>query len=210
MFITLEGIEGSGKTTQLEHIIKFMNDGNYEYVVTREPGGTEIGKKIRAILLNPDTKDLNSLTELLLYAADRVQHVKEIILPSLESGKTVICDRFFDATTVYQGFARGLDIEMIRKLHEFILGGLKPDITLLFDLSPETGLKRAWSQITSGGRSGLETRFEKEKISFHEKIREGYLKIAESEPERFHIIDASKNINQVKKEIIDILSDKMP
>ncbi len=99
MFITLEGIEGSGKTTQLEHIVKFMRDRDYEHVVTREPGGTEIGKKIRAILLSPDTKNLNSLTELLLYAADRAQHVKEIIIPSLESGKIVICDRFFDATT---------------------------------------------------------------------------------------------------------------
>ncbi len=210
MFITLEGIEGSGKTTQLDNIIKFMSDRHYEYVVTREPGGTEIGKKIRAILLSPDTKNLNSLTELLLYAADRAQHVKEVIIPSLESGKTVICDRFFDATTAYQGFARGLDMEQIKKLNEIILGSLKPDITLLFDLPPETGLKRAWTQINSGGRSESETRFEKEMISFHEKVRKGYLKIAKTEHERFHVIDASKNVNQVKKAIIDILSDKMP
>ena len=210
MFITLEGIEGSGKTTQLENIVEFMNDRHYEYVVTREPGGTAIGKEIRAILLSPDTKNLNSLTELLLYAADRAQHVKEVIIPTLDSGKTVICDRFFDATTAYQGFARGLDMKQIKILHEIILGSLKPDITLLFDLPPETGLKRAWTQINNGGRSENETRFEKEMISFHEKVRKGYLKIANTEHERFHIIDASKNVGQVKKAIIDILSDKMP
>jgi len=209
MFITLEGIEGSGKTTQIEHIFEFLKSKGYECVLTREPGGTKIGKKIRAILLDPENKDIDPLAELLLYTADRAQHIKELITPSLSAGKTVLCDRYFDATVVYQGFARGLDIALINSLHKLALNDLKPDITLLLDLPPEIGLSRAWKQINNGTRTSDETRFEKEKLSFHKKVRAGYLELARLEPERFQIIDASKNENQVKQQIINALTTKL-
>lgn len=206
MFITLEGIEGSGKTTQVKRIGEFLKSRGQDFIVTREPGGTEIGKKIRAILLDPESKDMAPLTELLLYTADRAQHIKESVIPSLSEGKTVLCDRYFDATVVYQGFARGLDIGLINKLHKLILNDLKPDITILFDLPAEKGLLRAWQQIEKGTRVGVETRFEKETLSFHEKVRQGYLELARIEPERFRIVDASKDEVRVSKEIIKVLS----
>ncbi len=207
MFITLEGIEGSGKTTQLKNIVEYFKGSGIECVTTREPGDTNIGKKIRSILLDPENKGLDPLAELFLYAADRAQHLKERIHPWLASGKTVICDRFFDATTVYQGFARGIGLGVIEKIHNLVLDGLKPDLTILFDLSPEEGLERAWKQINNGGRTSSETRFENEKISFHNKVREGYLSLAHKETDRFRIIDASQNAEQVRKEIYKILDE---
>jgi len=174
--------------------------------MTREPGGTRIGEKIRAILLDPESKDMDPLGELLLYTADRAQHIKELVNPFLSAGKTVLCDRFYDATVAYQGFARGLDIELINKLHEFILKDLKPDITFLLDLPPKVGLLRAWRQIKNGTRTGIETRFEEEKLPFHEKVRSGYLEIARVEPDRFRVIDASRDKHRVRDEIIKILS----
>ena len=206
MFITLEGIEGSGKTTQARYMVKFLQSQGHDCVMTREPGGTRIGEKIRAILLDPESKDMDPLGELLLYTADRAQHIKELVNPFLSAGKTVLCDRFYDATVAYQGFARGLDIELINKLHEFILKDLKPDITFLLDLPPKVGLLRAWQQIKNGTRTGIETRFEKEKLPFHEKVRSGYLEIARVEPDRFRVIDAYRDKNHVRDEIIKILS----
>ncbi len=206
MFITLEGIEGSGKTTQVSHIVSFLTEKGHECVVTREPGGTDIGGQIRAILLNPGNKRLDPLAELLLYAADRAQHIKTVISPSLLAGKTVICDRFFDATTAYQGYARKIDMTLINTLHKLVLDDLEPDMTFLFDLPVKTGLSRAWEQIDNGSRSDLETRFEKEDIAFHEKVRSGYLKLSKQYPHRFQIIDASKEIDQVKNDILHSLS----
>lgn len=206
MFITFEGIEGSGKTTQVRHTVEFLESKGHQCVTTREPGGTTIGKKIRAILLDPESPDMDPLTELLLYMADRAQHVREFITPSLSAGKTVICDRYFDATVVYQGYARGLDIKLIQKLHALIHQDLKPDITILLDLPPEVGLTRAWKQIDNGVRTGLETRFEKETLLFHQKVRTGYLELAQKEPDRFLIIDASMDEDQVQKNIIKSLS----
>jgi dTMP kinase len=209
MFISFEGIDGSGKTTQINHMIKFLQDHRHNCVITREPGGTRIGEKIRAILLDPVSKDMDPLTELLLYTADRAQHIKEFVSPFLSAGKTVLCDRFYDATVVYQGFARGLDIGLIDKLHKLLFGNLKPDITILLDLPPEKGLSRAWKQIENGDRENVETRFEKEKLSFHNKVRSGYLELARLEPERFRVIDAAMDENQVRNEIIKILSDEI-
>ena len=206
MFITLEGIEGSGKTTQIRHLVDFLKGKGHDCVTTREPGGTKIGEKIRSILLDPDSNDLDPLTELLLYAADRAQHIKTFVNPSLSVGKTVLCDRFFDATLVYQGFARGIDIGLINRLHQLLFEDLKPDITMLLDLPPEIGLARAWKQIEKGARTGRETRFEKEALSFHEKVRAAYLELARREPERFRIIDASGDEFQVREEIIKSFS----
>ena len=206
MFLTLEGIEGSGKTTQINNINRFLENKGHNCVITREPGGTKIGRKIRSILLNPENKGMEPMAELLLYFSDRVEHVKKLIKPALAEGKTVICDRYFDATLVYQGYARGLDIKLITRLHELILEGLKPDITLLLDLSPETGLSRAWEQIGNGSRSEDETRFEKKALSFHKKIRAGYLELARLKPQRFRVIDASQEKNKVQMDIEEVLA----
>ena len=205
MFISFEGIEGSGKTTHVKHTVRFLQDKGHDCVITREPGGTRIGEKIRAILLDPLSKDMDPLTELLLYTADRAQHIKEYIIPLLSDGKMVLCDRYYDATMAYQGFARGLNIGLIEKMHRLLFENLKPDITLLLDLPPEIGLARAWKQIKAGTRTGEETRFEEETLSFHKRVRSGYLELSRLEPERFRIIDASKDEHGVRKEIIKIL-----
>jgi dTMP kinase len=176
-------------------------------VVTREPGGTAIGKKIRTILLNPSSKDMVPRAELLLYMADRAQHIAALVKPSLAGGKVVLCDRYFDATVVYQGFARGLDTQFICELHRLILEDFKPDITLLLDLSPRIGLARAWKQLDNGARSSTESRFEEETLSFHEKVRAGYLELARLEPERFRTIDAAGDEKQVQKDIRTALTE---
>jgi len=206
MFISFEGIEGSGKTTQIKHVAEFLKRKGHDCIITREPGGTKIGGKIRSILLDPKSKDMDPLTELLLYIADRAQHINELVKPLLTEGKTVLCDRFYDATVAYQGFARGLDINLINRLNKLILEDLKPNITILLDLSPEIGLSRAWKQIDKGIRESIETRFEEEKLSFHKKVREGYLELARLEHERFRVIDASMDENQVQEEILKIFN----
>jgi dTMP kinase len=197
MFITLEGIEGSGKTTQIGRLVEFLENRGIECVTTRQPGGTRIGENIRSILLDPANSALAPMTELLLYMADRSQHIYELIGPCLQAGKTVICDRYFDATMVYQGFARGLNIELIQQLHQILFDDLKPDVTLLLDLAPQVGLQRAWQQLNNGQRSGLESRFEAETVAFHEKVRAGYLELARLEPGRFRIVDATQSQDQV-------------
>ena len=206
MFITLEGIEGSGKTTQIGRLMEFLENRGIECVTTRQPGGTLIGENIRSILLDPANSALEPLAELLLYMADRAQHINEIIRPALKNGKTVICDRYFDATLVYQGFARGLSIDLIGQLHQLLFDDLKPDVTLLLDLPPQVGLERAWQQLNNGQRSGDESRFEAEAVAFHEKVRAGYLELARLEPERFRIIDAAQPQNQVFAAMREIVS----
>lgn len=208
MFITFEGIEGSGKTTQLRHAADHLRRRGREILVTREPGGTAAGGKIRAVLLDPGSADLHPLTELLLYLADRNQHVRTVIEPGLREGRAVLCDRFSDATVVYQGVARGQDMGTIEALHRMILGDLSPDLTFLFDLPPEAGLERAWRQIREGGRTDRETRFEREALDFHQRVREGYLDLARRHPERFRIIDARRTEERVREEILNML-DRM-
>ena len=207
MFITLEGIEGCGKTTQINHLSTFFENRGQPCVVTREPGGTLIGKEIRSILLNPSSKDMVPNAELLLYMADRAQHIASVVRPALADNKIVLCDRYFDATVVYQGYARGLDTSFIYELHRLILEDFKPDITLLLDLSPRIGLARAWQQLDNGTRSGSESRFEEETLSFHEKVRAGYLELARLEPERFRTVDASGEEKQVQADIQEILAE---
>ena len=206
LFISFEGIEGSGKTTQIKNTLKFLQDKGHECVLTREPGGTRIGKKIRSILLDPESKAMDPMAELLLYTADRVQHAKEVLKRSLVAGKAILCDRYFDATLAYQGFARGLDIELICKLHYLMLDDLMPDITILLDLSPEEGLARAWEQINNGTRTGLETRFEEETVAFHRRVRAGYLALAHKEPARFRVIDAAQDETHVKNKIFEAIT----
>ncbi len=209
MLITLEGIEGSGKTTQIDYIAAYLQKSGHDYFITKEPGGTVLGAKIRSILLDPQNNNIHPFTELLLYAADRVQHIQEVIKPMIESGRIVICDRFHDSTTVYQGFTRGIDLSLIRQLNSLVLGGLAPDITFILDLDPEIGLKRAWKQIRNGSRSESETRFENEKLQFHESIRNGYLEIARQEPNRFVVVDASGDPSHVRDIILGQLEKSL-
>ena len=207
MLITLEGIEGSGKTTQIGYMAEYFRENGHDCVITKEPGGTGIGEKIRAILLNPGNHAMDPLAELLLYAADRAQHINEMITPMIAAGKVVICDRFHDSTTVYQGFARGLDMDLIRRLNRLVMGDLLPDMTVVLDLPPELGLKRAWKQIRNGSRDEAETRFENEKLQFHEKVRNGYLTLAKQEPERFVVVDAAEDPDRVRTAIMERLTE---
>ncbi len=206
MLITFEGIEGSGKSTQAKLLMEWLQTKNISCLLTREPGGTSIGQQIRRILLDPNHTNICPLTELLLYMADRAQHLSERILPELSSGKTILCDRFYDATTVYQGIARQVDMAVIKKLHTIVLSGLKPDITLLFDLPVEEGLKRAWKRITANHNEQQENRFEKESIAFHERVREGYLTLAQNDPNRFFVINANQSEENVFEDMVKILS----
>ena len=205
MFITFEGIEGSGKTTQIKLLVSLLQAKGYDCVLTREPGATKIGEKIRAILLDSNHIAMLPITELLLYEADRAQHVREVIEPALAAKKVVVSDRFFDATTVYQGYARGYDLKLIEQMHRMVLGQLKPDLTIVLDLPVDLGLKRAWRRISNREGSLSEDRFEKEDLVFHEKVRQGYLTLADLEPERFRVIDASGEPGTVHEEIVEVV-----
>ena len=202
LFITLEGGEGAGKTTQMPHLAEYLTGLGHQVVATREPGGTAIGRRIRAILLDPDSVGLVPAAELLLYAADRAQHAGELILPALSAGKTVICDRYYDATLAYQGFGRGLDRALIEAAHGAFLQEAWPDLTLLFDIPPESGLARARSR-----KNGDEGRFEAEELGFHRRVREGYRRISEAEPKRFAMIDADADPETVRGRMLGAVRD---
>lgn len=201
MFITFEGGEGAGKTAQARAAADYLRSRGREVAETREPGATPVGGRIRAILLDPDVADLDFRAELLLYMADRAQHVHTVIRPALDAGRVVLCDRYLDATLAYQGYARGLDIALIRDLHRRVLDDLQPDRTLLLDLPPETGLARAWGAVADGGRDRSETRFEAETLEFHRRVREGYLDLARRFPGRFRVIDAQPDETRVREAV---------
>lgn len=205
MFITLEGIEGSGKTSQISRLIDYFSARRIATLVTREPGGTPVGQIIRSILLDPQHKELSPTAELLLYMADRAQHIDTTIKPALQRGQTVICDRYADATVAYQGYARGLTPDLMHQLHRLLFGDLKPDLTLLLDVDARIGLARAWNQLDSGARSRREGRFEEEDLAFHERVRSGYLELARLEPGRFKIIDAARGEDAVWEDIRHVL-----
>jgi dTMP kinase len=197
-FITLEGPEGAGKTTQVKLLSKQLEILGVPHVITRDPGGTPLGKQIRRILLNPENP-VQPVTELLLYQADRAQHIAEVIRPSLEAGKLVICDRFIDSTMAYQGYGRGIDFALIRQLNQIATGGLTPDLTILFDIESSDGLAR----LHPGGHD----RLEREALAFHLKVRQGYLELAKAEPERWKILDATKPLSMAQADLRKILSD---
>jgi dTMP kinase len=210
MFISLEGIEGSGKTTALTRLVDYIERGGHVCKVTREPGGTPFGRRLRSILLDPDSGDIDPTAELLLYCADRVQHVRTVIQPALDAGQIVVCDRYVDATLAYQGGARGLGMDLIRTMHQLALPPLMPDVTLLFDLDPRIGLARAWAAVEGGQRQRRESRFEAEALVFHEKVRDHYLALARAEMDRFVIIDASLAPDDVAQQMIDALAPRLP
>ena len=199
LFITFEGTDGVGKTTQIERLSADLKRTGYDVCLTREPGGTPISEQIRDMLLNPDHSEMAAITELLLYAASRAQHVSEVIKPALEMGKIVISSRFADATVVYQGYGRGLDLDRINHLNQIATDGVRPDVTFVLDLPVEIGLQRVQSS-----RGGLD-RLEREEIEFHRRLREGYQTIAQQEPQRLKIIDAQANPDQVYAQIRAVL-----
>ena len=210
MFVTFEGIEGSGKTTQIRRLRQVLKVRGLSCLVTREPGGTAIGKQIRTILLDQRHKSIQPKTELFLYLADRCQHVAEKIQPALNRGDWVICDRFWDATLVYQGWARGLNRRTLEKLRPLVLNSLFPDLTLLLDCPVTIGLPRAWKRIRRSAQGLRESRFEEEAQAFHEKIRQGYLFLARREPQRFRVLDATLSPEKVHQEIQRHLFGKDP
>ncbi len=201
IFVTLEGPEGAGKTTQVKLLSKELTTMGVDHVITRDPGGTPLGKQIRRILLSTEYT-VAPLAELLLYQADRAQHVAEKILPALERGALVICDRYIDSTVAYQGYGRQLDMELINTLNGMSTQGLTPDLTILFDIESADGLSR----LHPGGHD----RMEKENIDFHLRVRDGYRKIADENPDRFKTLDASKALSVVQEEFRKIVFDVLP
>jgi dTMP kinase len=199
LFITFEGGEGSGKSTQLRRLASRLEAAGLPVRVVREPGGTAVGEAVRALLLDPEHVALDATAELLLYEASRAQLVADIIEPALEAGEIVLCDRFFDSTTAYQGHARGLDLDNVRRLNSIATGGLAPDRTLVFDIDPRLGIERAT-------RHGAD-RLEGEGLHFHEAVRAGFLAIAAEEPDRVRVVDASGAPDEVACRVADALRD---
>ncbi|MGW8247370.1 MAG: dTMP kinase [Acidiferrobacterales bacterium] len=199
LFITLEGVEGAGKSTNIPFVAKLLEKTGQEIVVTREPGGTKLGERIRGLLLDPDPElTIEPESELLLMFAARAQHFHQVILPAMKSGKTVLCDRFTDASFAYQGAGRGIPIGKIAQLQTWLQGDLRPDLTLIFDIDVEAGLERA------NGR-GDPDRFEQEKVDFFQRVRNYYLQRA-TQRERYRVIDASGDISSVESQLEKVIS----
>ena len=199
-FISFEGIEGTGKSTQARLLYQYLLDKGYEAVITEEPGGTPISLRIREVLLSVDHKNMAPLTELLLYNAARTQHIREVILPATDKGTIVITDRFTDSTYAYQGYGRGIDLKLLDDIDRMATGRLRPDLTILLDLDVETGLKR------NRGINKTD-RLELEDIEFHQRVRNGYLELASKEPERIKTVDASGNIEEIQNRVVRIVTD---
>ena len=203
LFITFEGIEGCGKTTQIGLLTSFLKSIHRPFLVTREPGGTEVGDRIRQILLSSESVGIEPMAELYLYAAARVQHIRQVIFPALRDGKVVICDRFADATLAYQGYGRGLDLAWIEEIHARTMESVKPDLTFLLDLPVEEGLRRALKRMEN--HSVREDRFEREALDFHQRVRDGYLTLARREPKRIFVLDGMKDEQTIHREIVSRL-----
>ena len=189
LFITLEGGDGAGKTTQIKNIESFFEKKGLVVVHTREPGGTPISEKLREILLDADNTEMEPVTEMMIYAASRAQHVRELVLPALEDGQVVVCDRFLDSSIAYQAYARGLG-DMVAKVNEYATGGLAPDITFWMDIDPKAGKERV-------SKMGDFDRLEMEQLDFHYRVQEGYRKICEAEPGRVKRVDASLSVDEI-------------
>jgi dTMP kinase len=208
IFVTFEGIEGSGKSTQVQLASGWLMLRNLPHLVTREPGDHSIGNDIRRILLSETTASLHPFAEALLYLADRFQHINEVIRPQLDAGKFVLCDRYHDSTVAYQGYGRGLSLKWIESIWAGSAQALVPDVTILLDLNPEVGLKRSMEKLHARGLD--ESRFEQESLEFHTRVREGFLEIAKQDPKRFRIVDASLQPEKINQIIIEHLSKVIP
>jgi dTMP kinase len=197
LFITFEGTEGAGKTTQMEMLGEHLKKKDYQIILARDPGGTIIGDRIRKILLNPEFKTMSPITEALLYAASRAQYVAEVIKPALRVGKIIISDRYIDSSYAYQSFGRGLNLKKIIDVNNWATEEIFPDLTILFDLPAEIGLERIGSDFTD--------RMEQESITFHRNVVKGFLKLAQKFPDRYRVVDATKDIYSIHFEVIKIV-----
>ncbi len=196
-FITFEGADGCGKTTQLELLANYLKGKNEEVIITREPGARGLGEKIREILLNYDG-EVSDRCESFLFLADRAQHIDMIVNPAVEAGKIVLCDRHIDSSVAYQGYGRGLDIEQIDRLNMLATNGRRPDLTLVFDIDVETSMKRVGKE---------KDRMESAGVEFFNRVREGYLELAKQEPERICVLDATKSIEEIHSEVVKIIEE---
>jgi len=203
MFITLEGPDGSGKTTQVPLLAEAIREAGYDLVVTREPGGTEIGDQVRQVIMDLQNRQMKPTTEILLFQASRAQLVREIIIPSLEAGQVVLCDRYADSTLAYQGYGHQTDLEKLKQIVDFATGGLKPDLTLYLDIDAEEGLKR---------RSGPEdewNRLDDYELAFHRRVREGYHEMIAAEPGRWVVIDGGRTVEEVQKDLRRVVLERL-
>ncbi len=198
-FITFEGIDGCGKSTQLALTSKILGEKGYDVLITREPGGTSISEKIREILLSPENNEMVNECEILLYCAARAQHVREKIIPAVASGKIVLCDRFQEATFGYQGYGRGIPLDVLKTVNVYATGGLNPDLTFIFDLGVET------SAVRMAKINKAKDRLEQNSAEFFQKIRDGFLNLAKSSPERIKLINAEQSIEQISAEVINLI-----
>lgn len=203
MFITIEGPDGGGKTTQMNMLVPALEERGLDIIRTREPGGTDIGDQIRSVIMDMKNKSMDPRAEILLFCASRAQLVSELIWPSLASGKIVLCDRYADSTMAYQGYGHGLDRTALKNLLEFATGGLKPDLTILLDISAEAGLRR---RITNHDEWN---RMDDYALQFHERVRKGYLEMASAEPERFAVIHADRSKEEIHDEIVSVIMRKL-
>lgn len=197
LFITFEGADGCGKTTQMKLLTEYLEQNGIDVVLTREPGGKGLGEKVREILLNYEGP-VSDRCESFLFLADRAQNIDIIVNPAVKEGKIVLCDRHIDSTVAYQGYGRGLDIERINMLNDIATNGQKPDLTFVFDIDVETSMKRVGTQ---------KDRMESAGIEFHNRVRNGYLELAKLEPQRIKVIDATKSIDEIHKEVISLISN---
>lgn len=208
--ISFEGGDGSGKTTQLKLLAAHLTVKGRSCLITHEPGGTELGKVIRRVLVEGVQGDIAPYTELFLYLADRAQHVREVIQPAREKGQLVLCDRFTDSTLAYQGYGRGVDLNLLRCMNQLASEGIVPDLTLLLDCRPETSLARARRRSASETSGVVSSdRFESESLEFHERVRRGFLELARSEPERFVVLDSLAPKEEIHEQIKEIVDQKL-
>lgn len=199
LFITFEGADGCGKTTQMQLLAEYLKKNGLDVLITREPGGKGLGEKVREILLNYEGP-VSDRCESFLFLADRAQNIDIIVNPAVEQGKIVLCDRHIDSTVAYQGYGRGLDIERINKLNDIATNGKKPDLTFVFDIDVETSMKRVGKE---------KDRMESAGIDFHNRVRQGYLELAKQEPQRIKVLDATKSIAEIHNNVIEIINTKL-
>ncbi len=203
MFITLEGPDGSGKSTQLPLLVDFLRQQGLKVLATREPGGTSIGEQVRGVLHRLENKGMHPRTEILLFLAARAQHVEELIRPRLEAGELVLCDRYADSTLAYQGYGHGVNLESLRQLLDFSTGGLWPDLTLLLDIPSEAGLRRRQSS------HGEWNRMDDYALEFHRRVRQGYLDLVRRDPQRWVVVDASRAVDEVQADLRRIILERL-
>lgn len=206
MFITFEGPDGGGKTTQVAMTVATLKARGHNVLLTREPGGTAIGDQIRHVLHDMKNQAMHPRTELLMYSASRAQIVEEVIRPHLKSGGLIICDRFFDSTYAYQGYGHGLDLNQLKMITEFATGGLKPDLTILLDIAPEDSLQRRLSALDKGGEWN---RLDAMALDFHKRVRDGYHTLVTAEPHRWQVVNAAQTVEQVQADILLVLEKRL-